>query len=364
MKKLMLHMVTFAAGFALILGAAPMASAAAKVLLQTSHPGGATFEVGTAMGKVITDNSGGKIEVSASITGGSTANIRTLQKKSKTRAFRVGMGTAPAVAWGQTGRKPFKKPQDVLALGALYPLTIVYTSYKTSGIKKWADLDGKRFVVGARGGSIYIVTQIALKHSGMFKKVKREFFSNPQNAAAIKDQRVDAGFFFLNGGVPAPVYMDLARTLSGKLHFFGPDEATIKKLADGEDFLDVAGDADLNEWRPDRNGLFGKDITGDEPFAFAPLNHAIAGLSPGQHSARVAIGSKFYWIYVPEMRDATSRPLNEVAGEIEDKLRDQRFKALSTQYQDRLFQEGNYGAVDEMAQAMLEVAVSRYAIAQ
>ena len=234
MKKLMLHMITFAAGFALILGAAPMASAAAKVLLQTSHPGGATFEVGTAMGKVITDNSGGKIEVSASITGGSTANIRTLQKKSKTRAFRVGMGTAPAVAWGQTGRKPFKKPQDVLALGALYPLTIVYTSYKTSGIKKWADLDGKRFVVGARGGSIYIVTQIALKHSGMFKKVKREFFSNPQNAAAIKDQRVDAGFFFLNGGVPAPVYMDLARTLSGKLHFFGPDEATIKKLADGE----------------------------------------------------------------------------------------------------------------------------------
>ena len=137
-----------------------------------------------------------------------------------------------------------------------------------------------------------------------------------------------------------------------------------KKLADGEDFLDVAGDADLNEWRPDRNGLFGKDITGDEPFAFAPLNHAIAGLSPGQHSARVAIGSKFYWIYVPEMRDATSRPLNEVAGEIKDKLRDQRFKALSTQYQDRLFQEGNYGAVDEMAQAMLEVAVSRYAIAQ
>jgi hypothetical protein len=137
-----------------------------------------------------------------------------------------------------------------------------------------------------------------------------------------------------------------------------------KKLADGEDFLDVAGDADLNEWRPDRNGLFGKDITGDEPFAFAPLNHAIAGLSPGQHSARVAIGSKFYWIYVPEMRDATSRPLNEVAGEIEDKLRDQRFKVLSTQYQDRLFQEGNYGAIDEMAQAMLEVAVSRYAIAQ
>ena len=234
MRKTTLHMVMFLAVLALLLSTAPLSGAAQKILLGTSHPGGATFEVGTAMGKVITDNSGGKFTVAAAITGGSTANVRTLQKKNKMRPFRVGMGTAPAVSWGQTGRKPFKKPQDVLAVGALYPLTIVYATYKNSGIKKWFDLDGKRFVVGGRGGSIYIVTQIALKHSGMFKKVKREFFSNPQNAAAIKDERVDAGFFFLNGGVPAPVYMELARTLSGKLHYFGPDEATIKKLADGE----------------------------------------------------------------------------------------------------------------------------------
>ncbi len=234
MRKTMLQLLTLAVGLTLVLGFAPVANSAAKVLLGTSQPGGATFEVGTAMGKVITDNSGGKIEVSASVTGGSTANVRVVQKKDKTLGFRMGMATAPAVAWGQTGRKPFKKPQDVLALGALYPLTVVYTTFKTTGIKKWSDLDGKRFVVGGRGGSIYIVTQIALKHSGMFKKVKREFFNNNQNSAAIKDQRVDAGFFFLNGGVPAPAYMDLSRTLSGKLHFFGPDETTIKKLADGE----------------------------------------------------------------------------------------------------------------------------------
>ncbi len=233
MRKSTLRLCTLAAGLALLVGTAPAADAA-KILLGTSQPGGATFEIGTAMGKVITDNSGGKISVSASVTGGSTANVRILQKKNKDQPFRMGMATAPAVAWGQTGRKPFKKPQDVLALGALYPLTIVYTTFNSTGIKNWFDLDGKRFVVGGRGGSIYIVTQIALKHSGMFDKVKREFFNNNQNSAAIKDQRVDAGFFFLNGGVPAPVYMDLARTLSGKLHFFGPDEKTIKKLADTE----------------------------------------------------------------------------------------------------------------------------------
>lgn len=234
MKKTSTQLLSLAAALALVVGLAPAAGAASKVLLGTSQPGGATFEIGTAMGKVISDNSGGKIEVSASITGGSTANVRVVQKKDKTKGLRMGMATAPAIAWGQTGRKPFKKKQNVVALGALYPLTVVYTTFKNSGIKKWSDLAGKKFVVGGRGGSIYIVTQIALQHSGMFKKVKREFFNNPQNAAAIKDKRVDAGFFFLNGGVPAPAYMDLSRTLSGQLHFFGPDEATIKKLEDGE----------------------------------------------------------------------------------------------------------------------------------
>ena len=252
MRKSTLRVITLAAGLALVIGTAPAADAA-KILLGTSQPGGATFEIGTAMGKVITDNSGGKISVSASITGGSTANIRTLQKKNKMQPFRIGMATAPAVSWGQTGRKPFKKPQDVLALGALYPLTTVYTTFKTTGIKKWSDLAGKRFVVGGRGGSIYIVTQIALKHSGMFKKVKREFFTNPQNSAAIRDQRVDAGFFFLNGGVPAPVYMELARTLSGKLHFFGPDEATIKALVVNEAGIvrDVVGAGSIPGYNKD-----------------------------------------------------------------------------------------------------------------
>ena len=125
MKKLMQYIVSTIAVFALLIGTAPIASAGQKILLGTSRPGGATFEVGVAMSKVINDGSGGKLNVEAAVTGGSTGNVRTLQKKNKMQPFRVGMGTAPAVSWGQTGRKPFKKPMDVLALGALYPLTVV-----------------------------------------------------------------------------------------------------------------------------------------------------------------------------------------------------------------------------------------------
>ncbi|MFP6890825.1 MAG: hypothetical protein VCF07_13945 [Nitrospinota bacterium] len=55
------------------------------------------------------------------------------------------------------------------------------------------------------------------------------FFSPPQNAAALKDRQRNAGFSFMNAYLLIPVYIDLMRTQKGKLHFFGPDEVTIKK---------------------------------------------------------------------------------------------------------------------------------------
>ncbi|MFQ5895845.1 MAG: TAXI family TRAP transporter solute-binding subunit [Nitrospinota bacterium] len=210
--------------------AGPAEAQKVKLYLGTSQPGGATFEVGTAIGKVITDNSGGRLEVAASLTGGSTANVRALQKKDSKAPFRMGMTTSPAAFWGQNAKPPFKKKQDVLVLTALFPLTVLYAARKATGITKWADLVGKKFVVGGRGGSIYKITENALRYSGMYDKVQKEYFTNPQNTAAIKDGRVDAGFFFAGGFKPVPAYMDLARTRKGQLNFFGPDEATIKKM--------------------------------------------------------------------------------------------------------------------------------------
>jgi WD40 repeat protein len=52
-----------------------MTRAGQKILLGTSQPGGATFEVGVAMSKVINDGSGGKLNVEAAVTGGSTFNF-------------------------------------------------------------------------------------------------------------------------------------------------------------------------------------------------------------------------------------------------------------------------------------------------
>ncbi|MBI3127992.1 MAG: TAXI family TRAP transporter solute-binding subunit [Candidatus Tectomicrobia bacterium] len=219
-----------AAAAALAFAAFAAEAAPTKLSLATSQPGGGTFEIGTAFGKVISDNSGGKIDISTSITGGSTANIRVLDKKDPQQSFRMAMATSPAIYWAQNAQDVFKEKSGVLVLSALYPQQIVYATYKDSGIKQWKDLAGKRFAVGGRGGSIYIVTQNALKYTGIYDKVKRETFTNPQIVAGLQDKRIDAGMNFLNAYVPAPVYMELARTQEGKLHYFGPDEATLKQM--------------------------------------------------------------------------------------------------------------------------------------
>jgi hypothetical protein len=230
MKNILIRCGIAAAALALVLGPArPAESQKVKLSLGTAQAGGGNFEIGSAIAKVVTDNSGGQIEMDAAVSGGSTANIRTLQQKDKNQPFRLGMVTTPAIFWAQHAKKPFKEKQDILGLVSLYPQTVLYATRQDGGIKKWGDLAGKR-LVGGPGGSIYVVTQNALRHSGLFDKTKREFLTNEQNVDALKDRRVDAGFFILNAGVAGPSYMELAQTQRGKLLFFGPDEETIKKL--------------------------------------------------------------------------------------------------------------------------------------
>ena len=122
----------------------------------------------------------------------------------------------------------------LLALGALYPLTTVYTTFKIHRNQEMGRSQRQKIRCRRSRGLDLHRHAACPQTQRHVREAKKEFFNNNQNSAAIKDQRVDAGFFFLNANVPAPVYMDLARTLSGKLHFFGPDEATIKKLAENE----------------------------------------------------------------------------------------------------------------------------------
>lgn len=135
-----------------------------------------------------------------------------------------------------------------------------------------------------------------------------------------------------------------------------------KSLAEGTPFKDLAANSRLNRYLPDKGGLM-EDTGGEEKlFGLEPLNEALAKLQPGQYSPRIKTGNNDWWIFYESRQEGKGRPLRDVQLDIEELLRSQRFRYLSARYQERLREQGSYNPLDEMADSLLEVAVSRYAL--
>ena len=132
-------------------------------------------------------------------------------------------------------------------------------------------------------------------------------------------------------------------------------------LAHGTPFATVAGSR-LNKYKPDEGGMF-VDTSGEKN-VFGPdaLNDALRKLKPGQHSPRIKIGDKFWWIYFESISEGKGLTLLQVQGRIEERLRLQQRRDLLDHYEERLFAEGSYNPIDEMTEALLQVAMSRYAL--
>lgn len=135
-----------------------------------------------------------------------------------------------------------------------------------------------------------------------------------------------------------------------------------KALAGGTPFNDLASNPRLNRYLPDKGGLM-VDTGGEEKlFGLEPLNEALAKLQPGGHSPRIKAGGSDWWVFYESRNEGKGRPLREVQLEIEELLRTQRFRYLSSRYQQRLREQGSFNPLDEMTNSLLEVAVSRYAL--
>ncbi|MCC6580213.1 MAG: peptidyl-prolyl cis-trans isomerase [Phycisphaeraceae bacterium] len=141
-----------------------------------------------------------------------------------------------------------------------------------------------------------------------------------------------------------------------------------RALTGGKAFLDVAGDATLNEYKASDQGLFGKGVKGEQPFGIKSLNDALIVLREDQHSTRITVPAasgggedQFYWIYVKAISTGQGKPLREVQLDIEQELRKQQYQRLTEQYQKKLFDEGSYNPLDQMLAMLLNIALNVYA---
>lgn len=133
-----------------------------------------------------------------------------------------------------------------------------------------------------------------------------------------------------------------------------------KLLHAGTPFADVAGSR-INQYLPEQRGLLQDTNSGEKIFGPEPLNEALAKLKPGQHSPRVQLGESSWWVFLESINAGKARPLRDAQLEIEELLRRQRFQMLSQRYRQRLMSEGSFNSLDEMTEAMMRIALSRYA---
>jgi len=136
-----------------------------------------------------------------------------------------------------------------------------------------------------------------------------------------------------------------------------------RSLGQGQSFEQVAS-LPMNTYRLADAGLMSEKAQGDQVFGQPPLNEAMLRIGVGEHSPRIRVEETFWWIGVEAIDTTQGRSLTEVQLEIEALLRRQRFQELTRQYRQKLFKTGSYHPLEQMNQALLEIAMSRFAVVQ
>ena len=143
------------------------------------------------------------------------------------------------------------------------------------------------------------------------------------------------------------------------------ESARIRERLDaGEGFEAVAADPDINNaW----SGEMMTKIIGDEPFSRPEVDAAVAALNAaGQWAGPIAQpnprdgGERFWFLYAATVSRPESQNLLQAQGAIEQTLRERQFVRLRERFIDRLLREGSHTPPEEMARAVLQIAINRY----
>ena len=207
MKRLLVALCVVALAFCLVF--AVQATAAEKVFLTlaSGSPGGAYYPLGGGMAVVIQKTVEG-FRCAAESTGASVENSRLVGNGDSDMGMVMGSVGYNAAE----GKKPFEKKYDIVSLFQMYPAPQHLVTTAQSGIKKIADLKGKRVSIDVPGSGCSTMSKIILEEAGfnLEKDLKIANLSQTESVQALKDGVIDATFF--NFAYPGSAVMDLAAT--------------------------------------------------------------------------------------------------------------------------------------------------------
>jgi hypothetical protein len=203
----MKHICTaLAAAAALALAGGLQAQEKINLSIGTGGTGGVYYPLGGGMANILSKHLP-NVRATAEVTGASVDNMRLIGAGRQDFGFTMA-DTALDAAKGQDRFRG--APVNARTLMVLYPNRMHVVTTETTGIKKFADLKGRRVSVGSPGSGTEITALRLLEANNMLSEVKRERLSVTESVNALKDRKIEA--FFWVGGLPTAAVTDLAAT--------------------------------------------------------------------------------------------------------------------------------------------------------
>jgi hypothetical protein len=185
-----------------------VAAQAQNLSIATGGTGGVYYPLGGGMAAALSKYVPG-MQATAEVTGGSVANLQLIG----TGKPYIALTMADATLDAYKGQDKFSgKPVPVRTLAVLYPNRMHVVSITATGIRKMADLKGKRVSTGSGGSATEVMAFRVIEAAGLDKDrdMTRERLGVAESVNALKDRKIDA--FFWVGGLPTAAVTDLANS--------------------------------------------------------------------------------------------------------------------------------------------------------
>lgn len=166
--------------------------------LGTAPTGGAFFVVGGAIGETLNEFKGdNNWTVTAEATRGSQENIRRLE----TGEIDIALANAAISYFAVRGAEGWDKAYPIRTVMTLAPNVALFVTPASSGVRTFADLKGKRVVIGPAGaGFEYFVRPLLAAHGLSYDDM--DVLHGAQSAAVDMLADGSASAAFLGGAVP------------------------------------------------------------------------------------------------------------------------------------------------------------------
>jgi uncharacterized protein len=195
-----------AAAAALVFALGAHAQEKVNLSIGTGGTGGVYYPMGGGMANILSKHLP-NVRATAEVTGASVDNMRLIGAGRQDFGFTM----ADTALDASKGADRFRgQPVAARTLMVLYPNRMHVVTVEGTGIKKFADLKGKRVSVGSPGSGTEVTALRVLEAYNMISEVKRERLSVAESVNALKDRKIDA--FFWVGGLPTAAVTDLAAT--------------------------------------------------------------------------------------------------------------------------------------------------------